>query len=368
MSIVLAVILFRSVLTSFSPAAREEAQEQHIVQSVLGYTVEQARDLEGVKGIFEIREVGQRSSEDYPQGTIISQEPEANNYRKGSNLVIRVWVSSGEETGVMPNVVNQTVTQVQKVTMRQQIAELDLNVTAPEEDMIYHNDFPSGYIISSTPAAGETLHRGDTIRLVVSKGPQTATLISFVGMNYFTQVNSVNSMLDSMNVEVGEIELEYSDKEFGTILKQTPETGTKVRSGEKVSFVVSQGEEPPPPEETLDVVIPLPQDREKAYMEVDRDGTRILSRTVDCTEGSLTLKITGRGETTLTVYLDREELYAETVLIEDGETAVLSQRSEAAIAAEEAAKAGTGSGSAAGGIAETTDTPTIKYRKYGKRE
>ena len=41
---------------------------------------------------------------------------------------------------------------------------------------------------------------------------------------------------------------EKGEKQGSTEPEETPETGTKVRSGEKVNFVVSQGEEPPPPE------------------------------------------------------------------------------------------------------------------------
>ncbi len=324
-AILLAVILFRSIFRSFGQLPEENVQETHLVQSVVGYTVEEARELEGVKGVFEILEMGQRPSDEYPAGAILAQDPAANNYRKGENLVIQVWVSSGEETGIMPNVINQTVSQAEKLTLQSLITQFGLTVEAPEADMVYDDDFPAGYIISSEPKEGETLHRGDTIRLVVSKGRPTWVLPSFVDMT----LNQMYSQIANADFKISpEVEFVYSERPNGTILSQSPSAGTSVSEGTRISLTASQGPEPPPPDLTMQVIIPLPDDRETAYLEIDRDGERIRSSSVDCTSGSYSLRLTGKGETTLAVYLDREAVFLETVTFVDGGTVTLSNRVE----------------------------------------
>ena len=61
-----------------------------------------------VKDIFEIVEAGERvqhrvrEGPDFPPGA-----PTAGETRKGSQLVIQVWVSAGEEVGEMPDVTEQ---------------------------------------------------------------------------------------------------------------------------------------------------------------------------------------------------------------------------------------------------------------------
>jgi serine/threonine-protein kinase len=135
---------------------------------VVGYTVEQAQEINGVKDIFEIKVAGEEYSE-YDPGVIIRQDPEADVYRRGDGLVINVWVSAGEDVGEMIDVTNKTVTEA-KVLLKSLIDKYDLEVVAQEEDMQYSDTITANYIISSTPTATEPLKKGDTIYLVVSKG------------------------------------------------------------------------------------------------------------------------------------------------------------------------------------------------------
>jgi serine/threonine-protein kinase len=110
------------------------------------------------------------SSDEYVAGTIAKQDPEANTYQESDNLVINVWVSTGEDVGEMIDVTNKTVTEA-KVLLKSLIDKYDLEVVAQEEDMQYSDTITANYIISSTPTATEPLKKGDTIYLVVSKGP-----------------------------------------------------------------------------------------------------------------------------------------------------------------------------------------------------
>lgn len=97
-------LLFKSILGSFSVPAVDQYQ----VPNVLGMTIEEAENDPRVKGIFEIEKAGSGSSEEYAEGQIMKQSPDSDETRKGSQLVIQVWVSVGEETGEMPKLENKS--------------------------------------------------------------------------------------------------------------------------------------------------------------------------------------------------------------------------------------------------------------------
>lgn len=325
LGILLAVVLIRGILNSF---VRNDPEEQHMVRSVVGYTVQQARQLEGVNGIFEIVEAGNKFSDDYAPGIIVEQDPSENSYRKGNNLIIRVWVSSGEETAKMPDVVNQSLSQAEKVTLADLIRRYSLVVVANQEDEQYHDKISAGNIIASEPEEGRILHRGDTVKLILSKGPKppaTWPLTYFEGM----KLELVLSQLQNLGLTRGSVDYEYSDEPEGTIIKQTPAAQTQVTDGTKVSFVVSKGPEPKaaepepqpepepepaaPTEKSVELVIPLPSEGETGYMELYQDGKRIQSGTVSFNTGTYSMELTATGTTLVTVYMDQERLYNETI-------------------------------------------------------
>ena len=337
LAVFLALFFLRSITGAFD---REKAPETYVVKNLVGYTVAQAKNLDGVKGIFDVQEEGQEPSDDYPRGAIVRQDPAANRTQKGQNLVIRVWVSAGEEVALMPKVSGQTVSQAEKTTLRDLIQRFGLVIQADEADMQYNASIPAGQIITSIPSAGAELRKGDTIRLFLSKGERIWDLPPFVGLNYF---DDVQQQLGTLRLTKGDIRLEYSDKPFGTILSQDPAPMTPVKDGTAVSFTISQGpspaivpvspaampavqppemEEPEEPVETpetpqtpetppetaepetetpvgpvpLRVSIPLPGDRERGYLVVYQDGSRIFNGTVDCTAGSFSLEVDPDGE------------------------------------------------------------------------
>ena len=334
LAVLLAVVLIRGILNSF---VRNDPEEQHMVRSVVGYTVRQARELEGVNGIFEIVEAGNKFSNDYAPGVIVEQDPAENSYRKGNNLIIRVWVSSGEETTKMPDVVNQSLSEAEKVTLAQLISRYSLTIEAPEDKQQYHDKIPAGYIVASEPEEGRTIHHGDTIQLILSKGPKppaTWPVTQFVGM----KLEQVLGQLKNLGLTRGSVDYEYSDEPEGTIISQDPAAHTQVVDGAKISFVVSKGPEPnaapepepepeTPTEKSLELVIPLPSEGESGYMEIFQDGTRIESGAVDFNTGTYSMEITAAGQTLITVHMDREPLYSETIDMDKaGDRYILSQK------------------------------------------
>ena len=307
LAVAVIVVLFRTILGSFGAAPTS-----YVVPDLLGCTEEEAKDLPEIKDIFKIAIQGTEFSDKYEKGEICRQDPEEGEERQGDNLVIKVWVSDGEDTGEMINVVGQS--QRGAETLLKNLADkYDLTIEAPEELMVYNDDVEAGCVISSDPAEGETLHKGDTITLVLSKGKQPIPLINFVGVQLETALGQLEGL--GLNPDDVTVTDEYSDKPVGEIIRQTPDAGAEVQPGDKITFVVSKGPENGGEAGTgsTTVTIPLPTDREQAYLELYQDGRLIYEGEVDCTVGSFTREIEGSGSSKVEAYVDNQRWWSETV-------------------------------------------------------
>ena len=82
--------------------------DQYQVPDLYNMTIEEAEDDPRIEGVFEIQKAGSEFSTDVPEGHILRQDPKKGETRKGSQLVIQVWVSAGEETGEVPDLENKS--------------------------------------------------------------------------------------------------------------------------------------------------------------------------------------------------------------------------------------------------------------------
>ena len=306
LAVIVIVVLFKSIFSSFGSST----PTSYVVPDLLGYTEEEAQELPEIKDIFKIDVKGSEFSDKYEEGEICRQDPEEGEERQGDNLVIEVWISAGEDTGKMINVLGQTQRGAETL-LKNLVDKYDLTIEAPEELMVYNDEVEAGCVISSDPAEGDPLHKGDTITLVLSKGKQPITLIKFVGVQLETALDQLEGLgLDPDDVTVTD---EYSDKPVGEIISQTPDQGAEVQPGDKITFVVSKG--PENSEETGSEIwtVPLPGDREKAYLEIYQDGEPVFSGEVDCTVGNYAYTAKGSGSASMEAYLDGQSWWSGTV-------------------------------------------------------
>lgn len=311
LAVALAAVLFKTIFSSFGSTV----PETYTVPDLLGWTVAEAEERADIKDIFVIEEQEERIfSDEYEAGEIAKQSPNGGDHKK-SDLVIQVWLSAGKDTGEMPDIADgKTSVALAKANMKSLIERYDLKLEYPEEDMEYHDEIPAGCIISSDPAAGEPLNKGQTIHLVVSKGPEPIKVPPFTTM----QLEQALSQLDAMGLTKGEVTNEPSDEAEGTIIRQDPEAMTEVPKGTVINFVVSSG---PDGGSTLPVgtdflPLPLPTDRLSGDLEVYQDGKLLLSERVDCSIGNYPLEVSGSGETHIVAYLDGEVIYNDTITID----------------------------------------------------
>ena len=303
LALVAVFFLFRMIFGTFGTE-----NVQHSVPNVVGYTLEEANELSEVKGVFKIEVTNYKTSDQYAKDVIMEQDPNKDEIRKGAdlsdNLVINVVVSSGENTGEMIDVTGEEAREA-KVDLEKMMKDnnLTLTIDASEKLQEYSDEVTAGYVIRTDPAAGEELKDGDTIQLIVSKGPEKgkATVILFEG----SQIDLVKQQLKTLGLTLGNVKEEESDQAAGVILKQSIPANTQVDEGTKIDFTVSKG--PASSSKGSDTLtVPLPTDgRATVHIQIVQDGTIVADEpAVDCSQGSYVKELTGTGTATVEVYID----------------------------------------------------------------
>ena len=291
------------VVVLFVPAA----PDTYAVPTLVGLTEEQANQQASVvDGTFQVVVAGTEAS-DAAVGEIVRQDPEPDTEKKGElPITINVWVSAGEDVGTMPDLTTNPMTYDQAMTiLRDLVDEYELNVQSYEEaQKVYDDEVAADIIISTTPAANEELHKGDTITFVISRGPQTVPLINCVGQERSWAEDQLKNVL-GLEVVVHE---EASDTvAAGLVIRQNPDATTNVPAGSIVELWVSTGPEESTGEEGMEMImIPLPDDRETVTLQVLQDGNEILNETVNCADYQYTfpLPVYGSGTSYVEILID----------------------------------------------------------------
>lgn len=142
--------------------------------------------------------------------------------------------SPGEPIEV-PNMVGQSYTQWEK---RTNSGEFDFKLNLKSKE--YNDTVEEGYIISQSPAKGETVQPGGTVDVTVSQGKAIRPLPEFEGLSFA----ELQAKLREDGFAPAKEE-EYSDEvELGYVIRyKDREPGEEVDYGETITVVVSAGPE-----------------------------------------------------------------------------------------------------------------------------
>ncbi len=300
--LILVVLLFK-IFGSFGTSTQTDG---HVVPDLLGKTVEQANQMAEVRDVFQIEVLGSKPSDRYEPGQIIEQDPGAGRTRK-NNLVIHVYVCAREEKEVMPPLigVNYQEAKVQLNNMG-----LDLKVDTREE---FSEEYKEGAVISTVPAAKEEIKKGNSVLLVVSKGPEKKPVVvpSFVTM----LVDDAAAQAQELGLTVGEHQFVYSAKPVGQVIEQSIAATTNVEAGTTIIFTVSKGGEP----KSQAVTFAIPETYSgEVIVSFTQDGYSRGETAVTLEEGkggSVSYTFSGEAGTTSTVmaYINGEEIGSQEI-------------------------------------------------------
>lgn len=245
--IIVALIIF--ILVSFfgdfkfggsSNKANTETSETQTdgieVPDLKGLTFDEAKEQLNAKGLG-IKNAGTVASDQYDEGQIVSQTPDALT-KAEANTTVEVTLSSGKGEVSVPSVTGMDETTAYNT--------LTNSGFTPVKDYAYSADVAQGNVIEQSPNAGSLAKAGDNVKIVISRGEEQAeaTSVAVPGVTGLTE-DAARSAIQNVGLAVGNVSSAYSDSvASGQIISQSPVVDTAVDAGTAVDFVVSMGAEP----------------------------------------------------------------------------------------------------------------------------
>ena len=290
-ALALIVLVFVIIFAGFGSGGSNKAYK---VPNILGYTVEEANELETVKGIFTIEVVGTLNDDHFQPGQIVQQDP-ADGVERRSNFVIQVYVCAERQEITMPNLQGETY---QSAKLQLQQYDLKLNVLTEEQ---FSDEFPSGQVMETTPAVGAALKKGATITLVVSKGPESVTVPDFAGKSFET----AKAEAEQLGLKVGspEYRMFYPFADEGDVIDQSIQPGTAVQGGTEIIFTVYGSRSSQ--ERTVRVEFLVPDElggEDTLRVEFLMDDQVVDTRIISGDDATVSFDYTGKPGTSASVY------------------------------------------------------------------
>ena len=302
-----AALLFIMFSTAFSGSLGAQTQNVR-VPSVTGYLFSEAQaNTELLNGFTLVQ--GEEVESDQPAGTILQQDPNANDFVSGDNMTITVTVSSGQAEEIkMPDLEGQTLSQALGT-----LDDLNLGLEYDYNSRTsYHDTIPKDSVISTYPTEGTVLHEGQQIILEMSLGPEepeTVKVITLVGM---PEEDALQAITD-MGLNVGQVQrLPNSDQPEGYVWYQSIAADTAVEPGTSIDIFVSTGSESGSGGESGEsssktISFQLPDaGGVVTVMVVDSQGNMVHSQEYDTNMNLTTedIPVSGTGEETYTMFIN----------------------------------------------------------------
>src|SRR6202011_5027263 len=174
--------------------------------------------------------VTQQSSNMVTTGHVISQDP-ANGDSVAQGSPVNLVISSGPQMVTVPNV--EGLTQDPSTTA---ITAAKLMVGTVTQQT--SNTVAAGKVISQDPASGSSAAQGSQVNLVISSGPQMATVANAEGLPQ----DAATAAITGAKLTVGTVTQQTSDTvATGKVISQDPASGSSVAQGSPVNLVISSG-------------------------------------------------------------------------------------------------------------------------------
>ena len=189
--------------------------------------------------------IQEKEDDSIEKGVVISSTPAAG-AKVDKGTIITLFVSKGNESPDMPDVVNMSLEAA-----KSQLEGMGLKVKVEnvEDDSVEEN-----HVIKTSPVSGEKVKLGKTVTLTVSKGRGKTTVPYLVNKSY----DDAAAALSNVNLQVGSVSYENSDSvEVGYVIRQGLDANSQVDKGTYVDLVISTGpKETEPAEGSASVYMP----------------------------------------------------------------------------------------------------------------
>ena len=197
-----------------------KGKERYAVPKTHDLTENQAQDALLHSHLTFGRAIG-RWSETVAKGRVLGSNP-AEGKREAPQTVVDLFVSRGPRPIHVRDWTGRSAARAERVMQAQ-------HLTVDASTKQYSDTIPAGHVISQDPV-GQVLHRGDTVSLVVSKGPQ---LVQVPGNLRAMGVDAATQLLQSLGFRV---RVEHSSFYIGVgyVYNSDPSPGSMAPKGSVV--------------------------------------------------------------------------------------------------------------------------------------
>ena len=200
-----------------------------IVPSLAGLTVREATSELADLGL-DLKVEREEFNEDIPEDRVINSSP-AGGGRISPDGTVEVTISKGKERYIVPTL------QGLKIEIAEGLIT-DNKLVVGEVIEEFSSEFPKGFIMRSSPAAGERIKRDSQVTLYLSKGIEQVGISSYQGKSGEQALNELT--------EAGfDVETKYvfsEDLPIGAVVSQLPRGGD-IDKGSVITLTVSKGSE-----------------------------------------------------------------------------------------------------------------------------
>lgn len=201
-----------------------------------------------------------RQDDATPPGTVLRQSPAPGARRRvipgKARCALRLTVSTGADSLTLPDLTGTNARETTLMLRSHGLRVQTESVTRP--------DLSDGQVVETSPAAGITVHAGETVTLKVSH-PLTVRTVKVpdtVGM----QLPYANAAMVLRGLRPGGAESCASPLPAGTVISQRPLAGTLVPAGTVATLIISDGSAPALPDDgQKNVVSGEPRDDGKGF-------------------------------------------------------------------------------------------------------
>ncbi|MBU6531220.1 Stk1 family PASTA domain-containing Ser/Thr kinase [Streptomyces mayonensis] len=229
------------------------------VPALLSKTEAQARDRLDEAGL-DVGKVRHAHSDTVDRGRIISTDPGVGS-RIRKNDSVSFTVSDGPNRVKLPDLEGYRLDRARALLE-------DEGLQPGMVTKAFSEEVPTGFVVSTKPAANTTVRGGSAVALVVSKG-RPVDVPDVTGDDLDEARTELTEA--GLKVKVAE-ERVNSEHDSGQVARQTPESGSKAAEGDTVTLTVSKGPEMVEvPDVVGDSVDAAKQKLQDAGFDVDED-------------------------------------------------------------------------------------------------
>jgi serine/threonine protein kinase len=225
------VVLFLALFTGYKLLRNFLFVPEVAVPDLTGLSLEEAeKELSPLELKYTV--VSNVHSDTVLPAHIVSQEPLPQRKVK-KKREIELVLSLGPEYIEVPDLIERPEHEARLI-----LKDAGLEMSLSHE---YSDTVASGHIIRQDPGKDFQVARGETVRVVVSKGKKPVIMRDFQGQ----LLADAQEWLDHNGLVLRDSKEEYSS-EFapGEIVSQFPAAGETVQAGDPVDLVISKGKEP----------------------------------------------------------------------------------------------------------------------------